>query len=66
MDPNRETLVRHRGVKMRGGKRAGSGRKSGATDGRRQITVRIRADLLQRLKPKPALRIREIIEASLL
>jgi hypothetical protein len=50
--------------KHRGGKRAGSGRKPGVSDGRKQITIRIKAELLEKLKPKPALRIREIIEAT--
>jgi hypothetical protein len=52
--------------KQRGGKRTGSGRKIGINDGRKQITVRIDEFVLEKLKPKPALRIREIIEASLL
>jgi len=51
---------------MRGGKRVGSGRKAGVTDGRIQITVRIKAEILEKLKPKAARKIRDLIEASLL
>jgi hypothetical protein len=50
----------------RGGKRTGSGRKPGVNDGRRALTIRVKAEILEQLKPKPARRIREIIEASLL
>jgi hypothetical protein len=32
---------------MKGGARPGSGRKRGQTDGRRQITVRIKAEVLE-------------------
>jgi hypothetical protein len=46
----------------RGGKRAGSGRKPGVTDGRKQITVRIKAEILDQLQPQPAKQIRQIVE----
>jgi hypothetical protein len=49
---------------MRGGQRTGSGRKRGQTDGRKQITVRIKAEILQKLAPQAAKKIREMIEAS--
>jgi hypothetical protein len=47
---------------MKGGKRAGSGRKPGVTDGRRQICIRIKAEILEKLGNRPALTIRELIE----
>lgn len=49
----------------RGGKRIGSGRKPGITDGRKQITIRIKAEILEKLKPKAAKQIRDIVEAAL-
>jgi hypothetical protein len=51
---------------MKGGRRIGSGRKPGVNDGRVQITVRIKAQLLEKLKPKPARKIRDLIEAALM
>jgi hypothetical protein len=46
----------------RGGRRHGSGRKPGVTDGRKQITVRIKAQILEQLKPRAAKQIRDIVE----
>ena len=51
---------------MRGGKRIGSGRKVGVNDGRQQITVRIKSEILDKLKPRASRKIRELIEATLL
>jgi hypothetical protein len=47
-----------------GGKRKGSGRKAGITDGRKAITVRVLPKALKRLGPKPAKKIREIVEGQ--
>jgi hypothetical protein len=47
-----------------GGKRKGSGRKAGVTDGRKAITIRILPNALKRLGPKPARKIREIVEGQ--
>ena len=47
---------------MKGGARPGSGRKRGRTDGRRQITVRIKAEVLDKLQPGAARKIRELVE----
>jgi len=49
---------------MKGGKRAGAGRKAGVNDGREQITIRIKSEILAKLKPKPARKIRDLIEAT--
>jgi hypothetical protein len=49
---------------MRGGKRDGSGRKPGINDGRRQLTVRIKIEVLEKLGPQAALKIRKLIEAA--
>ena len=48
---------------MKGGKRIGSGRKAGVTDGRRQITIRINSKLLDKLAPGAARKIRTLVEA---
>jgi hypothetical protein len=48
---------------MKGGKRIGSGRKAGVTDGRRQITIRINSKLLDKLAPGAARKIRALVEA---
>jgi hypothetical protein len=48
---------------VKGGKRIGSGRKPGVNDGRKQVTVRIKAGKLASLGQRPALAIRRIVEA---
>lgn len=48
-----------------GGRRAGSGRKAGVTDGRRRISIRIKTDVLKALGPRPARVIRALVEGWL-
>jgi hypothetical protein len=50
---------------MKGGRRKGSGRKRGITDGRVRVTVRVKKEILDSLQPKPALKIRELLEQSI-
>ena len=47
-----------------GGRRAGSGRKAGVTDGRKRIAVRIKAQVLKALGPRPARAIRSMVEGK--
>jgi hypothetical protein len=48
-------------IKRHGGKRAGSGRRK---LGRRGLTVRIKAEILQALQPNPAQVIRDLVETK--
>jgi hypothetical protein len=47
-----------------GGRRAGSGRKAGVTDGRVPLTVRVKKEVIERLGPRPARAIRSMVEGK--
>ena len=47
-----------------GGRRAGSGRKRGVTDGRVPLTVRVKKEVIERLGKRPARTIREMVEGQ--
>ena len=47
-----------------GGRRAGSGRKRGVSDGRVSLTVRVKKEVIERLGKKPARTIREVMEGQ--